>query len=235
MALPSAFINHLSAEGYHPRSNRHSNALGEALATDLFAHCPLIRDRSLAGDIVYDLNFNIQAFVSWNVDLVIGTPPPGRDREVTGEIDRGKPSTIQIAVELKSVMTEHRKAVRNRVRDLDAHHQHVHHYNPRTVAGGILVINSAERFRSPLRESDTIHTNPEDLVRHCVQQLRGVTIRNDERTGGLDAASALVVSYSNLEDTAEFVIKPPAPAIGDPLHYDAFVQRICSAYERLWA
>ena len=60
MALPSSFTDHLTAEGYHPRSNRHSNALAQAITADLYAHCPLLRSRAHEGDVVYDLNFNIQ-------------------------------------------------------------------------------------------------------------------------------------------------------------------------------
>lgn len=235
MALPTSFAEHLTATGYHPRSNRHSNALAEAIAGDLFAHCPLIKARALAGDIVFDLNFDIQAVVSWNVDLLIGAPPPDKRHESRESISRAKPSTIHIAVELKSVMTEHRKAVRNRVRDLEAHHQHVHDYNPRTVAGGVMVVNAADRFRSPLRIEDTVHRDPERLINHCIGQLRSLTIRNDHQNSGLDAVSALVVQFQNTGDRAEYLTRSPAPEVGDPLHYDAFIQRLCDSYERMWA
>jgi len=29
-----------------------------------------------------------------------------------------------------------------------------------------------------------------------------------------------------------YVTRPPAPSIGDPLHYDAFVQSLCSLYNQ---
>lgn len=235
MALPASFIEHLMREGYHPRSNAHSNALAEAIAADLFAHCGILRARGEAGNVVYDLNFNIQARTSWNVDLVIGEPPPLEGPESAAGITRGQPSTIQIAIELKAVMTEHRKTVRNRVRDLEAHHQHVHQYNPRTVAGGVLLVNAAERFQSPLRPSPTAHRRIDSLVQHCVQELRGIDVRSQTTLPGLDAACAMVLDFSNTGDSAEYVSGPPAPAIGDPMHYDAFIQRVCGAYEQLWA
>lgn len=235
MALPQSFIEHLSAEGYHPRSNRHSNALAEAIASDLFDHCALLRNRAKAHEAVYQLNFNIQASTTWNVDLVIGTPPPDLPDGAADGFSRSSPSTIQIAIELKSVMTEHRKAVRNRARDIDAHHQHVHQYNPRTIAAGVLVINAAESFVSPLRTETTTHRNVEALVAHCIQEFRGVDIRHNQQNQGLDAACALVVNYSNSGDPAAFVEQSPAPSVGDPLHYDAFIQRVCGAYEQLWA
>lgn len=55
-----------------------------------------------------------------------------------------------MAFEFKTVMTEHRKAIKNRKRDLEAHHEYVHNYNAQTIAGGVMVINASPTFRSPL-------------------------------------------------------------------------------------
>jgi hypothetical protein len=87
------------------------------------------------------------------------------------------PSTVQIAIEIKSVMTEHRKAVKNRKRDLEAHHEHVHNYSNSAVAGGVLVVNAAKVFQSPLRSAPTTHRNPRQLVEHCISELRAVAAR----------------------------------------------------------
>ena len=54
MPLPQAFIEHLRAEGYNPRSNKHSNALSEAIVADLIENCPKIADRAASGHLVYD-------------------------------------------------------------------------------------------------------------------------------------------------------------------------------------
>src|SRR5688572_29696842 len=112
---PIAFIKHLCDVGYHPRSDKHSNVLSQAIVDDLVQHCPTIRARAAAGTIVYDLNFTLRAGTAdWNVDLVLGspglspTPPAGNE-----VISRRSPASVQIAVELKAVMTEHRKAVKN--------------------------------------------------------------------------------------------------------------------------
>jgi len=34
---------------------------------------------------------------------------------------------------------------------------------------------------------------------------------------------------NDLQSTS-YVIGPPAPAVGDPLHYDSFIQRLCRVY-----
>lgn len=230
---PASFLNHLKSEGYHPRSNKHSNSLGEAIVADLIKHCPAIAKKAKAGRIVYSLNFELKVGTAdWNVDLVLGVPELGMTLTAQDlPIANRHPSTVEIAVEIKSVMTEHRKGVKNRKRDLEAHHEHVHNYNSAAIAGGVLVINGAKRFRSPLRTAPTVHSNPTKLVEHCLKELRAVTLRHGQQGAGLDARCAIVVDVDN-EDWAStlFITKPPVPQVGDPLHYDAFIQSICNQY-----
>jgi hypothetical protein len=128
-------------------------------------------------------------------------------------------------------MTEHRKAVKNRKRDLEAHHEHVHRYDPQAVAGGVLVVNQAATFKSPLRPSITQHRNPRALVEHCIREMRSVTSRSGLQGEGLEAKTVLVVNMDN-QNLAQtrYVSTAPAPNVGDPLHYDAFLQSLCSLY-----
>lgn len=230
---PRLFLAHLREHGYHSRSAKHSNSLAEALVEDLLRHCPQIQAKAVAGRLVYDLNFTLKAGTAdWNVDFVLGAPALETEAPAPpAQIVRASPSTVEIAVEIKAVMTEHRKAVKNRKRDLEAHHEHVHNYNQRAIAGGILVVNAAERFQSPLRPEVTHHRDPTRLVAHCVAELRSVAVRGGSTGYGLEARCAIVVDMDNLDlPSTGFLTKPPAPQVGDPLHYDAFVQRLCQAY-----
>jgi hypothetical protein len=237
VALPAAFLQHLKSEGYHPRSNKHSNSLAVAIAWDLVDSCPLLRRRALDGEIVYDLHFDLHVrTATWNVDLVIGKaahPSPPSDEPIA----RGRPVSIEIAIEIKSVMTEHRKAVKNRKRDLEAHHEHVHHYDNPTIAGGVLVVNQALTFRSPLRPVVTVHAKDRagtvGLVEHCLNEMRNVSERSEIQGYGLEGKCCIVVDMDNqnLASTA-YVEKSPAPQTGDPLNYDSFLRRICTTYER---
>lgn len=232
MPLPQAFIEHLRAEGYNPRSNKHSNALSEAIVADLIENCPKIADRAASGHLVYSLNFDlIYGQSQWNVDLVLGAPPPGTPPPEDSPIRRSDPATVQVAVELKSVMTEHRKAVKNRKRDFEAHHDHVHRYSATAIAGGVMVVNAAPHFKSPLRPDMTVHKDPAELVEHCVREMRNISMRPNPAGHGLEASAVLVVSMDNVDlRSADSVVTAPAPLIGDPLHYDAFVQRLCTTY-----
>jgi hypothetical protein len=138
-----------------------------------------------------------------------------------------------VAVEVKSVMTEHRKAVKNRKRDLEAHHEHVHNYNDQAVAGGVLVINASPTFRSPLRPQPTVHKDPTRLVEHCITELKAVSTRGGTKGYGLEARCAIVVEMDNLDnDRVRYVTKAPAPPVGSPLHYDGFVRTICDQFSR---
>lgn len=235
MPNPAPFIEHLRQSGYHPRSNKHSNALAEAIVLDLVQYCPRIRDRAQSGDLVYDLNFTIRAGTAeWNVDLVLGPPELGASPApgVAG-LQRRTPSTVQIAIEIKAVMTEHHKAIKNRKRDLEAHHEHVHNYNNQAVAGGVLVINASPRFQSPLRSDETIHRVPRRLVEHCISELRAVSVRGGTKGYGLEARCAIVLSTDNIDHSAaSYATAAPAPPLGDPLHYDAFIRTVCDQFTR---
>jgi len=235
---PPDFIAHLRESVYHPRSNKHSDCLSLAVVKDLAARCAVMKSRADAGALVFDLNFGLKAATAdWNVDLVLGAP--GFDEagaDVGMGIPRARPSTVQIAVELKSVMTEHRKAVKNRKRDLEAHHEHVHNHSRAAIAGGVLIVNASERFRSPLRTEQSVHRNPQALVRHCIDELRAVASRGGPSGYGLEAKCAVVVSTDNVDLAwADYVVKSPAPGVGDPLHHDSFIQRICDFYGERFA
>ena len=230
---PDAFLRHLHEFGYHPRSDKHSNCLSECIVDDLIQHCQAIQQRAAEGHLVYDLNFTlVSGTAEWKADLVLGQPPPGQaPPRPHDRILRTRPSTVQVAIELKTVMTEHRKAVKNRKRDFEAHHDHVHRYNQRAIAGGVLVINGAATFKSPLIKHVTHHREPESLVRHCVEQMRAVSQRSDISGMGLDAKAVIVVDMDNQDVTkARYLPRGAAPRVGDPMHYDAFIQTICSLF-----
>lgn len=234
MPLPSSFIAHLRAGPYHPRSDKHGVALAEAIVVDLVAACKQLAAAATSGRAVWETNFDlIYGTATWNADLVIGEPPPGTAAPEDGVIRRTAPSSVQIAIEIKGVMTEHRKAIKNRKRDLESHHSHVHAYNPQTVAGGVIVVNGAKRFKSPLRRDDdiTTHKDPEALIAHCMDEAKAISIRGGPTGAGLDAKCVIVVIDDNIDfAAATYRDAPPAPQVGDPLHYDAFIQRLCAEW-----
>ncbi|MFO8012882.1 MAG: hypothetical protein R6X20_06195 [Phycisphaerae bacterium] len=235
---PDSFLHHLRSSGYHSRSNKHSNALAEAIVQDLLDTCPAMSEMAREARLVHELNFTINAGTSdWNIDLVLGAPPPGTIAPPEGTaIVRTRPSTVQVAVEIKSIMTEHQKAMRNRKRDLEAHHEHVHRYRNQAVAGGVFVVNQAATFKSPLRAVVSQHAKPKALVEKCVQQMRGISSRAGLQGAGLECKAVIVVDMDNQDlASTRYVHRPPAPQVGDPLHYDAFIQSLCAFYTQRFA
>jgi len=238
MPGPQHFVEHLQQHGYHPRSNAHSNAVCQAILDDLIERCPTIREHFAAGRLVYDLNIKVMIGTNdANVDLVVGTPPADFVRTPGDIAARHRPATFRVALEAKAIMTEHAKARRNRQRDLDSFHQFIHRLDSAIVAAAFTVVNVAAQFRSPLRASGVIttHKNVARLVDETLAKLRMLPIRSDPTAPGLEANGAIVVAYDNitLKDT-KLATEAPAPQIGDPLHYDGFIQRICDQYTRRW-
>lgn len=238
MPAPARFIEHLRQHGYHPRSNAHGKALCEFVLDDLLKACPKIAEDAALGKLVNDLNRKIIVGSSeWNIDLVLGPPPAGFEHHPSpSRIPKSPPTTIRIAIEAKTIMTEHGKARRNRQRDLDSFHQFVHRYDPGAVAAGLTVVNIAKRFKSPLRSGVSTHRNIEELVQETMGLLRALPTRSTPDQAGLEANGAILVDHDNISlRKTRLVTAPPAPQVGDPLHYDALLRRICDRYTQRWS
>jgi len=97
-----------------------------------------------------------------------------------------------------------------------------------------MVINAAERFRSPLRQAPTPHgmrDAVDALVSHCIVQMRNVTESGGGSGYGIDAKCCIVVEADNIDlGGTGYRMTPPAPRPGDPLHYDSFIQKLCQLY-----
>lgn len=234
MPLPHTFLEHIRTQGYDSRSNKHSNALALAVLEDLVATCPAIRAHAAAGELVYQLNMTLRfGSADWNVDFVLGEPATPVAPS-TGGIGRGTPALVRLAPEIKSVMGSHRNAIQNRKRDFEAHHDHVHNYNRRTVAAGLLVLNANESFQSTVRLSPVRLARPgvfDATLRFCVEQMRAVKSSGGSSPTGMDAKGLIVLNLADPTGTkASYVDRPPAPQLGDPLHYDSFIRKLCEEY-----
>lgn len=158
MAIEAELITHLREVGYHPRTSKHSDFQSLLIIRDLVSQCPLISKRAASGEMVAHLRHHQQvAHADWVIDIAMGTcagaPTPFRGAHTLGAapITMAPPVIIQIAIELKSVWTEHGQARLNRLRDFNSFHGYAHQYSQDTVAAAFLIVNSSDRFWSPLR------------------------------------------------------------------------------------
>lgn len=250
MPIASDFVEYLAKGGYHPRSSSHSDFLSKIIIKDLVRQCPALKRRAADGEIVAKLRHHQQVgHADWVIDIAIGTcagtPKVPRD----ASIRMASPILIQIAIELKSIFTEHGKAPLNRLRDFNSFHGYAHQYDPKTVAAGFLVVNASKRFYSPLRDDDdiTLHADSRKGARaigkNAVDKFRSIHLRTSvSDPPGMEAIGVIVVEHDNLtfhpnpgkyakvHHSTRIADAPPSPALGDPLHYQSMIQRICNAY-----
>jgi hypothetical protein len=234
------FAKYLAENQYHPRSSKHGDALCTFLLLDLLASCRPFDRAAQRGAVVYRANYTIDPDSPdrWNADLVVGSPsqPPERQAHRIGSIAEGFPSEIWIAIDAKTIMTEHGKARRNRQRDLNSFQDILHRKSARTIVGGLLVVNIAERFQTPLARKDegvTEHRNIVRLVTEIVTLMGGLprAPASSGQGGGLEALGVIVVSHTNVPgEPTHLVTTPPAPGPDDPLSYGSFLRDLCAAF-----
>lgn len=236
MSADREFVDYLQKAMYHPRSSEHGDKLCELLLHDLLNLCEPFRKAAKERRIVYKLNFVIDqgSPTQWNLDLVVG-PPATKSQQLLDSNDAilfGEPAEIWLAIDAKTIMTEHGKARRNRQRDLNSLRDILHRKNLRTIVGGLLVINMADCFKSPLRLEMTTHKNIQKLVRETIDLFKGLPLSKKEGVG-LDALGILVVCHTNIKgDSSRLVTEEPALQPGDSLHYLTFLQDICNAFKK---
>lgn len=221
---------------YHSRSDAHSIALCEEVLRDLLDACRVLRKHAAQGEIFYGINFEF----AWpsgkkkTLDLAVGMadaplPPAGGM-----PIRQGRIVDVLISCEAKTVMTEHVKSKPRVYDELSSSHEIVHQGRPDAIASGITVVNIAESFVSPLRQTTrgevyvSEHRQPE-AAEGMVNHLRRLPIRDEVGKVGFDAYASIVVDCDNVLDVKLWT-EPPAPQPGDPDHYDAFIQRIARFY-----
>jgi hypothetical protein len=207
MAIEIELAAHLQQGGYHPRTSKHSDFQSLIIIRDLVAQCDLIGRRAARGEIVANLRHHQQVgHADWVIDIAIGTcaGAPKLPTSAT-PITMGPPVIIQIAIELKSVWTEHGKARLNRLRDFNSFHGYAHQYNQSTVAAAYLVVNSASRFWSPLRPAGTITIHggatrtARQLAQETVDKFRSIHLRNSSTdVPGMEAIGVTVIEHDNL-------------------------------------
>ncbi len=261
-SIEEVIVAEVAATAYHPRTSKHSDTQSLVIIRDLLASCPILAQRAASGQLVGKLRHHQQVgHNDWVIDIALGTPAGPPKPPDSGDLIRlTAPALIQIAIELKSIWTEHGKARKNRLRDFNAFHSYARQYDPKTIAAAFLVINAAELFLSPLnlearnREPITRHGQKGkptyQVVKETIDIFRSIHLRSGASdSDGLEALGVVVVEHDNLNflrgkpqyvdvqnkygqlhRPATVARVPPALRVGDPLHYSAMIQRICNAY-----
>jgi len=227
---------------YHPRSDEHSKKLCTLLVEDLLASSPIISRQASEGTIAGGVNmrFTFTNGKKKNLDLGIGYPAEATSPSLLSQTLVHAPlKELLIGCEAKQCMTEHSKTKPRLFDELSSSHEIVHQGDTRAIAAGLVVVNIAERYASPTRQTAdgpiifSTHKQPA-VTESMIQHLRGLVMRDDVGQVGFDAFAIIVVDCDNVGE-CKLHVGPPAPQPGDPLHYETFLSRIISAYERRFA
>lgn len=231
----------LEENGYHPRSPKHGSASCQFFLDDLLHESDPFKEAAKKGEVVYCEDYTVGAGESeWNTDLVIGPPAGDVTTPVFEErpIVEAEPEQVWLAIDAKSVMTEHSKARRNRQRDINSFADIMHLHHPGAVTGGLLLVNSAERFRSPLRDEGDVteHERIEQLVTETIDIFRDIDRAEGEINPSVDGVGCVVVEHTNVDDgeATTLVDEPPAPQPGDIVHYKTFLHNLIETFEERW-
>ena len=224
---------------YHPRSDTHGGAQCRYFVDDLLYENNAIREAAAAGELVFQEDYQVgEGGLSWNTDIVIGPPEGSVQAPLDGdrEMAQADPAEIYLAADAKSIMTEHQKARRNRQRDINSFADIMYHHHEKALTAGILLVNVAEQFDSPLRDPDDItdHVHINRVVEEIIEMFDSINRSEGEISANLDGAGIVVVEHTNLIDDIDktkLITDPPAPQGGDRVHYRTFVDQMADLFE----
>lgn len=254
---------------YHPRSDHHSKVACWGVVFDLLQDCPLLRQHLTQGKVGFGINHDLVDFRNNRkkaLDLVICSPGSGRVQRASDllslaefwhiELADDDRSCLQrlpdlpvvpvgnvlVALEAKACMTEFAKAGPRLHDELNSSHLIVHAASNEAIAVGLVILNFAERFKSPGRnpeaQPDTVwnhHKQPRDagLV---IQKLADLPRRPNTNEVGYDAFGVIGIDCDNDGSApVRLVGGQPSPQPGDLLHYDTMIHRISGLYASRFA
>lgn len=149
----------------------------------------------------------------------------------------GAVGSVHLALEAKACMTEHGKARPRLFDELNSSHDAVHGAAEVAIAAGYVVINRADQFISPMLNKSwkrptriTPHRQPL-VTRAVIDKVLEIPRRTRTGVSGFDALAISVVDCRNDGSPVRIVEEAPAPAPGDPVHYDSMIARVIQLYE----
>jgi len=226
MRAPESYVRWMNKHiGFNPRAQQNSNALSDFVVADLVTSCPAIRKAIHSQGLAPKKNADINtASAVRTVDLILF------------EEAKLPLISVRISVENKTIMTAHRKARKNRYGDIIAYSNHMHNHRHECVAGAILVVNVSPKYENPDAFAKGLvrpSFDMEKVVADTISIFRKIPLRNDpeDPSDRPEALAVIVVDYDG-KSAAKLVGGSLAPQPGDSIHYESFVARIGSLYER---
>jgi len=254
---------------YHSRSDRHSKVACWAVLFDLLQTSSVLQRHVDAGRVAFGINRRINDFQTGrkkDLDLVVARTDGAEaggirafdltalaetwdialdagDRAVLNDIPAAGASasgaTVLVALEAKATMTAHVRALPRLYDELTSSHATVHGDNNDALAIGFVLVNIADSFVSPGRQTAGLdpvvnaHRQPHDTER-TIAKIREIARRPGPRSAqhGFDALGVMVVDMANDGSPVTVVNGPPAPGSGEDFYYDRMVVRAAHLYDQ---
>jgi hypothetical protein len=226
MRAPESYVRWMNQNiGFNPRAQQNSNALSDFVVADLVTSCPAIRTAVQSELLTPKKNSEVNTVSAVRtIDLVLF------------EKLKLPLISVRISVENKTIMTAHGKARKNRYGDIIAYSNHMHNHRRECVVGAIVIVNVSPKYENPDEFAKGLvrpKFDMEKIVKDTINIFARIQLRNDpgEPSDQPEALAVIVVDYDG-ESAAKLVTGSLAPQPGDSIHYENFVGRIGSLYER---
>lgn len=250
---------------YHSRGGRHSITSCWGVLLDLLAASDLLRKHVADGTVVFGLDHGMHDYRldrPKKLDLVVARPAedgqakkaisfsqlPDRYDMVLTAADRtalqsvpepvpGPVGAVLLAVEAKACMTAHQKSYPRFYDELNSSHRAIHGASSRALAVGLGIVNTSERFVSPIRNPDfpdgvppvfSKHRQPADAL-GAVDKIRQLPRRTGDADEGYDGLAVIELDCVN-DGVAPVLLvdDPPVPA---NYRYDRMITRVANEYD----
>lgn len=252
---------------YHSRSDHHSKLACWCIAFDLLLTSSLLRRHAADGKITIGVNHEMLDFRQRrkkDLDLVIARPAPhsgtrsvtlasladsigvvleGHERDVFAAlpvVGVQPAGSVLVALEAKACMTEHGKSEARLYDELNSSQQTVHGANDAAIACGLVMVNIADSFISPGRQTPglppvaTLHKQPA-VTRGVVERIRQLPRRTQPGSDGFDALGIMVLELRNDGSPVALAHSDPAPQLGSGESYHDMVARVAALYDYRWS
>ena len=138
---------------------------------------------------------------------------------------------VRVSVEHKTIMTAHGKARWNRYGDIIAYCNHMHNHGKESIAGGLVVVNTAPLYANPNGFAKGLvrpKFKMEKVVADTVKIFHQIPLREspEEPNDQPEALAVIVVNYDGVQP-ATLVDYLSAES---QIHYENFVRRIARLY-----
>ncbi len=153
-----------------------------------------------------------------NVDLVLGESN----------------AAARASIEHKTIMTAHGKARWNRYGDIIAYCNHMHNHRRECIAAATVVVNCSPAYENPDAFAKGLvrpRFDMQKIVADTVKIFSGIPLRSlpEEPNDQPEALTVIVVDYDG-QNPAKLVTGDLAPQPGSPIHYQSFLERLCTLY-----